>query len=450
MAQAPLQLLLERFAAHRDSLAIIWHDTSYNYGWLLNAIDQGRLWIRQQAVQAGTVVFLEGDYSPASVAMLLALWMEQMIVVPFSQSSTVQRQHFISVSQAEVVITVGDPSALYYTQHVASHPLYDSLKAKGHAGLVLLTSGTSGPSKGVVHDVSRFLAKVERMTPRHQRVLAFLILDHLGGLDTLIYSLATIGCLVVPVDRTPDGILATIERYAVEVLPTSPSFLNLILVSGAYERHHLDSLKKISYGSEPMPQEVLRRYHAIVPHAKLTQTYGISEVGVMRTASESSDSLWMHVGGNDCETRVVDGVLQVRSPDMMLGYLNAPSPFTPDGWFITGDLVDASNGYIRIKGRASDIINVGGQKVYPSEVEEVIRQLPGVVDALVYGESNPLLGQIVCTNVMVQELTQPNLKENIRLHCAQALPKYKVPVRIEITTDSLTTERHKKQRPKKQ
>src|SRR5439155_1572503 len=104
-------------------------------------------------------------------------------------------------------------------------------------------------------------------------------------------------------------------------------------------------------------------------------------------------------GGDGFETRVVDGMLQIRARSAMLGYLNAPSPFTSDGWLPTGDAVDVDGEYLRIRGRHSEIINVGGEKVYPAEVESVLQSMEGVKDVTVGSEPNPISGQIVTARV---------------------------------------------------
>ena len=109
----------------------------------------------------------------------------------------------------------------------------------------------------------------------------------------------------------------------------------------------------------------------------------------------------MTIGGDGYEYRVVDGLLEIKARSSMLGYLNAPSPFTDDGFFRTGDRVEVDGEYIRVLGRESEMINVGGEKVLPTEVEAVLIDIPGVNDAVVYGESHPLLGQIVCADVVL-------------------------------------------------
>jgi acyl-CoA synthetase (AMP-forming)/AMP-acid ligase II len=118
-----------------------------------------------------------------------------------------------------------------------------------------------------------------------------------------------------------------------------------------------------------MPDSTLWRLHAAFPRARLQQTYGLTELGVFQTRSLASDSAWVKVGGDGVETKVVDGELWIRCRYAMLGYLNAPSPFDEDGWFPTHDRVLVDGEYLRILGRDSDLINVGGEKVYPAEVE---------------------------------------------------------------------------------
>ena len=122
---------------------------------------------------------------------------------------------------------------------------------------------------------------------------------------------------------------------------------------------------------------------------------GLSEVGILRSKSKSSDSLWVKVGGEEFQTRVRNGMLEIKARSAMLGYLNAPSPYTEDGWFMTQDEVEVDGDYIKILGRTSEIINVGGQKVFPAEVESIIQLMEGVEEVAVSSEFNPITGQMV-------------------------------------------------------
>src|SRR5262249_26068197 len=159
------------------------------------------------------------------------------------------------------------------------------------------------------------------------------------------------------------------------------TFLNLLLLSEAYRCHDLSSLKLITYGTEVMPAPTLERLAAILPGVRLKQTYGLTELGILRSKSRDSGSTWVKVGGEGLETRAADGPLWVRAATAMLGYLNAPSPFDEDGWLDTGDRVEVDGDYVRILGRDSERITVGGEKVYPAEVEDVLLDMENVADA---------------------------------------------------------------------
>jgi long-chain acyl-CoA synthetase len=313
--------------------------------------------------------------------------------------------------------------------------------------VVIFTSGSTGRPKAALQSVERFLYKF-RTPGRQLRTLAFLLFDHVAGIDTLFYTLTNGGTLILTRRRDPGSILGLIDAHKVEVLPASPSFLRLMCVAGDGGEHDLSSLKVITYGSEPMDPGTLARLNARFPLAQISQKYGTTETGSPRTVSRGNDSLWLKIKSDGVETRVVDDVLWIRTEGTILGYLNAPSPVDEEGWYCTGDLVDVDGEWIRFRGRAADIINVGGEKVAPAEVEQSILELEFVREAVVAGERHALMGQIVTARVTLAD-TAPEPKEAvklIRLHCRGRLASYKVPVKIDVVTQRLTSERHKAQR----
>jgi len=277
------------------------------------------------------------------------------------------------------------------------------------------------------------------------RAITFLLYDHIGGFNTLLYTLSNAGLIVTVSGRSPDGVLKAVEKYKVELLPTSPTFINLILLSEAYERYDISSLKTVTYGTEPMPISTLKRFNKLFPNIRLLQTYGLSEVGILRSKSKSSDSLWVKVGGEGFETRVVDGMLEIKAKSVMLGYLNAPSPFTEDGWFKTGDAVEVNGEYIKILGRESEIINVGGEKVYPQEVENVILEMDNVAEVTVYGEKNPIIGNIVSARVRLQkEVEKKKFIFRLKNYCSEKMQHYKIPIKVIIIDEDQYSNRYKK------
>jgi acyl-CoA synthetase (AMP-forming)/AMP-acid ligase II len=124
--------------------------------------------------------------------------------------------------------------------------------------------------------------------------------------------------------------------------------------------------------------------------------------------------------------------------------------FTEDGWFRTGDLVEElDDGYIRIKGRSKEVINVGGEKVMPTEVESVVLELDEVNDCLAYGQKNAITGQIVAVQISLKKNVDPkDAKSIIRKHCKTQLDNYKVPAKIEFVDKVDLSDRFKKKRIK--
>ncbi len=443
-----VDFLVERFRNASQAPAIIWRDTVTDYGWLADELERLSKALAQRGVPRGAVVSVEADFSPRAVALLLALIEHGAIIVPLTSSVEEKKPEFREIAEVECLISIDaqDRLQIEMTGRSAGHELLRGLKSLGHPGLILFSSGSTGKSKAALHDIVPMLEKFT--VPRHTlRTITFLLFDHIGGFNTLLYNLSNTGCVVTVPDRRPETICRAVQEHGVELLPTSPTFLNLLLVSEAYRQYDLSSLKMVTYGTEVMPEATLKRFHALFPEVKLLQTYGLSEVGILRSKSKSSDSLWVKVGGEGFETRVVDGMLEIKAKSAMLGYLNHASPFTADGWFRTGDAVEVDGEYLRILGRKSEIINVGGEKVYPAEVESVLQLMDGVEDVAVTGQPHPITGQIVFARVKLtsgESLAQ--FRSRMRQFCQDKLARYAVPQKVELVGESLHGERFKKMR----
>jgi acyl-CoA synthetase (AMP-forming)/AMP-acid ligase II len=330
-----------------------------------------------------------------------------------------------------------------------THELIEKLRGGNRAGLVLFSSGSAGRPKAMIHDLTNLVQIYADRKARNLSMIVFLMFDHIGGINTLFNSLASGSFMVAPVKRDAEEVAVLIQEHKVSILPTSPTFLNLLLIAEAPRRFDLSSLKIITYGTEPMPESLLRKLRETFPKVKFLQTFGTSETGISRTDSKSSTSLYMTLDDPDIEHKVVDGELWLRSKTQILGYLNhSMESFTEDGWFRTGDKVEMDEGgYLRVVGRSKEMINVGGEKVVPSEVESVIMEVNGVKDCTVFGQSSPVTGQIVAAKVLLDEgLDQAVAKSEIRKHCSAKLARYKVPVKIVFVAESLFGDRFKKKR----
>jgi long-chain acyl-CoA synthetase len=378
-------------------------------------------------VGKGDVVAIIGDFNPSSILTLLMLIDIGVVVVPLTVDTRHEHDYFFESALVDVII---DGTEVKRRFHNHKHEFIDKLKNLGHAGLVLFSSGTTGRPKAILHDLTLFLKRFE--TPRPTlRTINFLLFDHIGGINTLLHTLFNKGVVVAPESRTVDSILETCRKYNVELLPTTPTFLRMMLMSGTVPSKVPDCLKVITYGTERMDQPTLDELCKLLPIVEFRQTFGMSELGIVRVKSEARDSLYMKVGGEGVETRVVNSVLQIRSSSRMLGYLNAQSPFDAEDWYDTKDVVDVKDDYYKVTGRISDVINVGGLKFMASEIERIVLNFPNVSLVKVTPKQNPITGQHV-------ELTvQPNIEGAIDKYLLmdflkEKLQKHMVPKRIRI------------------
>ncbi|MBF0378955.1 MAG: long-chain fatty acid--CoA ligase [Desulfamplus sp.] len=441
-----ITFLRKAFEANIDNDALVWQNQVYKYSDLLSSLEYWSGRLKDAEVAQSQVVALDADFSPNALTLMLALIDLRCIIVPLSSTVAAQKDEFCRIAEVEQIISVNinDEVDIIATNQKPAHLLIQQLKERKHPGLVLFSSGSTGKSKAALHDFVPLLEKF-KIPRKTLRTLAFLLFDHIGGINTLFYTLANGGCAVTLRERSPEAVCKMIQDYKVELLPTSPTFINLLLLSETWKHFNLSSLKLVTYGTETMPLSTLQRFHQLFPDVKLQQTYGLSEIGILSSKSRSPDSLWVKIGGSGITYRIIDGILQVNTPSAMLGYLNAPSPFTEDGWFNTGDQVEVDGEYIRILGRKSEIINVGGEKVWPAEVENVLLTMEGVEDAAVTGRANPITGQMVQARVKLNtDESLSDFRKRMRQYCKDKLQPYKIPQQVILENEGFHGGRFKK------
>ncbi|HEY8165210.1 MAG TPA: fatty acid--CoA ligase family protein [Gemmatimonadaceae bacterium] len=381
------------------------------------------------SIPAGDVVAQIGDFDPRSIATMLRLLDRGAILMPLTEGSAADHEYFFESGRAQWLLHNGALEARAPDRDPRSSELIRELRDRKHPGVIFFSSGTTGRPKAILHDFEQFIAKFE--TPRPAlRTLNFLLFDHAGGINTLLHTLFNRGTVIVPAERTPEIVADEIREHCVELLPSTPTFLRMMLLAGVFDSAPFPSLKVITYGTERMDQQTLDRLCETLPEVDFRQTYGLSELGVFQVRSRARNSLWMQIGGKGIETRIIDGVLHIRSANRMLGYLNAPSPFV-DGWYDTGDLVEEKDGYVKVVGRAKEVINVGGLKVLPGEIERVALLHPGVLRAKARGVPNPITGEhieVTCEPREGAVLDRRSLMTHFRSHLQKQLCPHRIVV----------------------
>jgi acyl-CoA synthetase (AMP-forming)/AMP-acid ligase II len=438
--------LFERFQKVENAIAIIDNVKSYTYDDLIKKVNLFENELNKAGVIKGDLVLLIADYSFESIAMFLAMFKYGNIIAPINSTNESEIRDRMDVCGPSFVFNLRDHSM---TKHMGmvSHLLVDQIREKNISGLILFSSGSTGKPKAMVHDLDNLVASYLDKKLKSLVFMVFLMFDHIGGLNTLFNCLAMGATIVIPKNRKPDEIADLIQKFKINILPASPTFLNLMIIAKVSEIYNLSSLKLITYGTEPMPESLLKKLKYIFPSVKLLQTFGTSETGIIRTVSKSSESTFLKLDDPNQEYKIVNGELWLRSKTQIMGYLNNNmDSFSDDGWFKTGDLVQQTpDGFIKIIGRLKEVINVGGEKVLPTEVESVILELPLIEDCTVFGLPNAITGQLVSVNIVLKEpIDKVVIKSIIKQHCASKLEKYKVPVKIQIVSKLNVSERYKK------
>jgi acyl-CoA synthetase (AMP-forming)/AMP-acid ligase II len=334
------------------------------------------------------------------------------------------------------------------------------------------TSGTTGNPKGVLHCFNTTLCTCETFNTELAVTEDDVMLDYLPvglnwGYMTLVQA-AMAGARVVLMERfSAEAALELIEKERVTYIPTAPASIVAMLNSPALTKHDLGSLRIVITGGASAAVETIKAFQAAVPHAKLIELYGMLETGyhaftrltddplkVNGTVGRCVDSMGLRMlddEGNDVPYGEV-GEIAAVGPSVHMGYLDNPAAnrdsFTADGWFRTGDLgffADAERN-VRIAGRKKEIVNRGGKKYFPREIEELLYQHPKIVQAAIVGAPDPRLGEKNCLCAIVKEGSTLTLDEVVSFLKGR-VADYKLPESLVVMQDFPMTPTGKIRRP---
>jgi len=297
--------------------------------------------------------------------------------------------------------------------------------------LVVHTSGTGGVPKLVQFDRPAIDAAVASSTlaleaSPHDRWLCCLPLAHVGGLLVLLRSVL----LGAPVTIHPrfdlEAVAAEADSAFVSLVPT---MLVRLLDADA----ELSHFRAILVGGAAVPAWLADRARA--EGANVIETYGLTEsCGGVVYDGRPLPGTEVRIDG--------DGGIQLRGPTVMRGYLDDAEAtarvFTDGGWLRAGDAgwIDGE-GRLRVIGRLDDLINTGGEKVWPAEVEAVLQGYPGIAEVAIVGRPDPEWGQRVVAYVVAADPTTPPSLEALRDHVALSLPRHSAPRQLVLVPEGL-------------
>lgn len=332
------------------------------------------------------------------------------------------------LTQKEIDTLVGDdndisPNTVVSVdlRHIDSVDLLLSTLRKTHPNwsVTLYTSGTTGRPKKVSHNFASITRNVRYGESHIHDIWGFAYNPtHMAGLQVFLQALLNGNSIVRLFGLPKEAILSQISQYGITHISATPTFYRLLLPC----EQSFCSVKRITSGGEKFDAHTLMQLQQNFPNAKLTNVYASTEAGTL-LASKGNDFVIKPELEN--KVKIVDGELFIHG-----SLLGQSSSFAlNNGWYPTGDLieiVDQSPLCIKFVGRRSEMINVGGYKVSPTEVEDAIRQLPQIHDVRVYSKENRILGKIVCCEIVVSD-NQSITESEIRQHLQNRLQEYKIP-----------------------
>jgi len=426
---------------------VIWSNNKfYNNKEFLNKINFWRNKIRSAKIKSGSLIAFESEFNFNSISFFISTIIEKLIVIPLTKN----QKDLLDLLPCNYYVNLKTNIIIKKNVKI-KNKILRKFQFKKRPGLIIFSSGSSGTPKIILHDLLLIIKKFEIPRPGFKTLL-MLTFDHLGGINTLLASLIyKDGAAICLSNRNPQTVCKTITKAKAQLLPTTPTFLNILLISKWYLKYKLDSLKLISYGAEKMPEELLKKLKKQFKNIKFKQTYGLSEFGVMRTKTKDDNSLSMKIGGEGFKTKIINNTLYVKSVSNMVGYLNAKQPFDRHGWINTGDKVSVDKkGYITILGRDSEIINIGGEKVFPQEIENVLLKNKNVNEVRILKKRHNLLGEYIVAEVAVNKskYDKEEISNNLRKFCLKNMTKYKVPSKFIILNkeENFINDRLKKKR----
>lgn len=366
--------------------------------------------------------------SPDLIAVMLAAGISGKSLVMLNRDFTDQQVNDI-VQRYDIDVLISD------TAPDVDLPLLDvdglsvlagaePLAECGDGEILILTSGTTGKPKCARYTWSDLFAQVNsKPAPDDERWLLAYRLNHFAGLQMLVHVLHTGSTLVLAESNRVQHALHAMQEFSVTHVSSTPTFWRYALATLPASGHELN-LHHITLGSEPVSAALLDQLHHAFPSARIVHIYASTEAGSCVSVSDMRPGLPIAVlqrrDDADVQFRVIDDELHIRSAHGMRGYAGAGEIANRDdeGWLATGDLVRIKDDRILFMGRRSETINVGGVKVHPLEVEDVITGLAGVKLARVFGQENPVTGQIVAVDVVLNtNYTSQDVEETIREAC---------------------------------
>ncbi|HET7364668.1 MAG TPA: class I adenylate-forming enzyme family protein [Burkholderiales bacterium] len=400
--------------------------------------------LQDKGIAAGDVVAVQLPNTPEFLLVhLAAARLGAVLCTVHMPYRGAEIESILAHSGAKLLLTAAYPFAELEAADPlsASHPVPDARDAF----LLLYTSGTTASPKAVPHPCrtllgnSRMGSKEHRLTER-SRILCAAPLSHLYGLYSLHCAWSVGACTVLLPAYKPDELAQTVERERPTALWAGPAHMTACRNAGLFDKHDWSSLELAIVSGSIAPPALMRELAAKLPRCAVTQLWGMTELqaGLYTRPGDALELSATTAGRPSPGTELrlgADGELQVRGPLAFSGYYRneeaTSAAFTEDGWFRTGDLAVEHNGYFAITGRSKDIINRGGVKFNPADVEALLDAHPQIQQSAIVPMPDAVLGEKACAFVTLRPgAAEPSLAQLCEYLLGKEIAKNKLPERL--------------------
>jgi len=439
--------------------ALAWAGGSLTWAELQDRVLRAAAGLRRRGVQRGDVVAVQLPNSPEFVVVYLALCRLGAVMCPLHMP---YRQAEIEAltrhGGARLAICLADRKELFGGAGVAfgeisgeelleaNHPVPEA----ADAFLLLYTSGTTAAPKGVPHPYRTMLANARLGAPEHgldsrDRILSAAPFSHLYGLYSLHCAWAVGACTVLLPAFSPPDLVSAIERQRPTALWTAPAHMAACRAAYLFDQRDWSSLKLAIVSGSSAPPELMHYLKQKMPACAVTQLWGMTELQAgLYTRPGDAAELSATTSGRaspGTEVRLSDeGEIQVRGVPVFAGYFENEEAnrqaFTGDGWFRSGDLgrMDAA-GNVAITGRTKDVINRGGVKFNPAEVEGLLDAHPKILQSAIVPMPDAVLGERACAFVTLKSSNDISLEEIVAYLLEKKIAKNKLPEKLVVIAE---------------